>query len=382
MTLLQIKLPLDALWAKNGTSMGLNRNIALIFILAFLLFGCTTYPVRNDLSTECTGDKCGYIRGNGYSLVHIEFRDTGLFAVPEQKKNLFNLLNVQDDLLVILFVHGLEGSSRPEEGSLVQFENTLKSIAIDRPSDTRVIGIYSSWRGQSWAIDGLSALTFGARRSAAHRIGQRQFFELFIELSSVWKVRNQAGSKSSMDLVVIGHSLGGALVFESISREVIRRTLALNNSETIDQDCVQIPSLADRIILINPAISADSYAPLYFGIKSRAGCPAPNQQPLFEIYSSTDDKVVNRWFSFFRKAETLTFDPEQEKKLLTTPVSRYDDFATHKLYKLSCNQDDLVKLNTNSLFPVNVVRVIDVDGFQGHSEIWRFINSCLQIVKH
>lgn len=168
---------------------------------------------------------------------------------------------------VIVYVHGWHHSARQGDEDIDKFQDLI-SRAQDAAAPRDTVGIYISWRGDSidknTPLIGWSsyALTFWDRKATAHNIGSGGgVSEVLRRLSNIreWN--------SDSRLMVIGHSFGGAILYSSISQTLgdqIRRDMTPDDDEES-----KATSLADLVVLVNPAFEAMRLKPLFDMARSR-----------------------------------------------------------------------------------------------------------------
>jgi len=190
--------------------------------------GCVTYESRRP---DCTGRDCSFESYENYKLAHVEFRDSGLYLDLDQvtrlEQELDNELAAGKGVVVVVFVHGLEGSSRPNAVNLQKFKQVLVDVGLEAngaKSKQSIFGIHVGWRGQSWIVDRLSAATFGARRASAKAIGQGQFHELLYRLSSIRLRHNRENFKKNGSITEAGN-----LIPQNLKFRYFPTTYSLNN---------------------------------------------------------------------------------------------------------------------------------------------------------
>jgi hypothetical protein len=95
-----------------------------------------------------------------YYLAVIEFDDQGWFQDIDQRIKLERFLNEKveqnEDLLIVVFIHGWKHNAAANDTSLQSFRGVLRDARFsedlrseDRGRDRKVLGVYLSWRGLS-----------------------------------------------------------------------------------------------------------------------------------------------------------------------------------------------------------------------------------------
>jgi hypothetical protein len=111
-----------------------------------------------------------------YSLAVIEFDDQGWYHDLNQRDDLNRYLdcNRNEDLLIMVLIHGWKHNAAPDDASLRSFRAVLKDARLSenrRPTPRQILGVYLSWRGLSLSgnwfwMNG----SFWTRKNAASRV--------------------------------------------------------------------------------------------------------------------------------------------------------------------------------------------------------------------
>src|SRR6267142_179431 len=240
-------------------------------------------------------------RYRGYTIAVIEFDDQGRFwdrrQVAALEAEMTREAGLPDEVAVstIVFVHGWRDDARVCDKALVAFRQFVRRIATDDlgklPGRHPLIGVFLAWRGYSINVWPLEFLSFVGRKSTAARIGSGDVPELLAYLDSFRRELN-ASRKEPSRLVVIGHSLGGTIVFDEL---------------------------------------ATSYVSF-----------SKNQRPLLVVASSETDFPTGRYFPIAQRFGTMfqkTRDEEQ-RRALNTSIGHYEPFVTHRLRRGDLPPDD------------------------------------------
>jgi len=307
------------------------KSLQSIFFLAcisFLFVGCTsnlphrTYlpvsPTDNtnrpnkwylasiDPKTDCT------IETNaGFNIGYVEFDDEGWFWSYRQWLAVKNEIATEaahdtNGLTILVFVHGWKNNADFDNDNVETFRAALTNLSISM-GNRKVFGVYAGWRGWSVKWDYFpipfgEELSFYNRKNAAERIGhQGSATQVFTELEQMQREFNTRTNFSRTQLVIIGHSFGGQLVFSAISQILIERLVDATNPNGDGY----VRSLGDLVILLNPAFEASQYNNLV----SLATAPnlhyRKDQQPVLAILTSKNDKPNSFWFPLGRHLSTL-----------------------------------------------------------------------------
>ena len=284
-----------------------------------------------------------------YRLYFTEFDDQGWpfpGAAGEQSKELFKgletLLDDEPESLfsVVVFVHGWKHGAAFDDNNVRAFRTLLaslkevedlKGVACQR----KVVGLYVGWRGSGSALgEPFENLTFYSRKSAAQKVAQGNVRLVFSKLralqdsaNTAWNAQVQAeitsrlqtaaaarsaatvasvqGAKGAsqqapqqldtcrrrMRLSIAGHSFGGLIVYTALAQSLIKDLMELRQAEDAAAGSgtarPPISREGDLVVVINPAIEATRYDPLY---RAATEAPLPHYHPpLFVALTSTDD---------------------------------------------------------------------------------------------
>src|SRR6185436_19470508 len=190
--------------------------------------------------------------------------------------------------VVVTFVHGWHHRAKVCDENLSCYRRVIEGLVNrkdDRANKGPVFGIYIGWRGES--AHKATALTFYNRKAAAHHVGALGGSDLLLQLGELQhnldtEVRNATAGDKFVNMVTVGHSFGGALVYSAME--------SLSVSEYGDNKhgvgfpaCPGGPKpvrhgVGDLVVLVNPAFEAARYH--YFAEDLAAGQYASAQRPL------------------------------------------------------------------------------------------------------
>ena len=265
-----------------------------------------------------------------YHLGFVEFDDQGQLWDREQLREVIgqvNTLAANQDLLMVVFVHGWKHSAQAGDSNISSFRESLRRLsALESAMSTKtgvpsreVVGIYLGWRGGSVSLPGLKELTFWERKNTAHKVGRGGATELLSRLELVQKTkRAQAladGKPHRTRFVVVGHSFGGALVFSAMSEILENGFVQTHGPDAVVSDTV---GFADLVVLINPAFEAARYATLSDMANERRRY-FESQLPVLAVLTSEDDDATGMAFPLGRWFSTL-FETERDAQRLN-PVA-------------------------------------------------------------
>lgn len=334
----------------------------LLFAIAcFYLAGCSTNSVlspndayrkgqpsetacQETLVAHCS-DAVRRPLGTGNDapyITHVEFDDQGALHNRELTRRAMEKLRErasQRPTLLVVFAHGWKHNADFGDENLVDFQRQLVNLrtkiatSSTVPKDKfQVEGVYLSWRGESWRPWWLKEFTFWKRKATAHRVGTDGAIEIFSELSALRSLTPKSGGRHA--LVVVGHSFGGALVYNAtehlLMRELIEAqqcvaptqskepqlkiapfattdVLSTEGAPLPQRLCKQVPSsVADMVILVNPAFENTRFDPLE--ARSKQVPFAPGQMPIFAVFMSEKDWATQRLFPLGRYFSTAGND--------------------------------------------------------------------------
>jgi len=348
-----------------------GTRFALPIALVVLLSGCISHqPYRTKTglcisanpTEECLQHTFQVFQSpeandEKYHLGFVEFDDQGQLWDRRQFREVIgqvNTLAADQDLLMVVFVHGWKHSAKAGDDNIASFRKSLRRLsamesAISARTDTpsrEVVGIYLGWRGDSVSLPGLRELTFWDRKNTAHKVGRGGATELLSSLELVQKTkRAQAladGKPDRTRFVVVGHSFGGALVFSAMSEIMENGFVQTHGPDAVVSDTV---GFADLVVLINPAFEAARYSTLSDMANERRRY-FQSQLPVLVVLTSEDDDAtriafpIDRWFStlFETERDAERFNPvlgENETidqgSTNVTALGHFDPYMTHYL---------------------------------------------------
>jgi alpha-beta hydrolase superfamily lysophospholipase len=314
----------------------------VVAVLIFFTVGCTTNaPFRKETKDwiESTPE---------YKLGFVEFDDQGWFWDQRQVKAVEELIRNESGVgqsanrrgvVIVAFAHGWKNNAAPDNANVEMFRATLKQLGAAELAQTnhaprKVVGVYAGWRGLSATIEPFKELSFWNRKKAAHKVGgYGAMTELLVDLERLQQDSNEdlATNVPRTELIIVGHSFGGAAVYSAISQIVTERFV-----DTIKRGKPLKP-LGDQVILLNPAFEASRHYDLNQMAVYIEQYPA-NQRPVLSIFTSKGDWATHYFFPLGRYFSTL-FEKnrdKQQKKANRAAVGWFNSFITHSLdYKAS-----------------------------------------------
>jgi hypothetical protein len=249
----------------------------------------------------------------------VEIDDQGQLRDRAQMRALIDSLYqiaVNDSILINVFVHGWHHNAAPGDpniesfkGALARLSNTEHDLSLTTHTASRkVIGVYVGWRGESITIPGIKYLTFWNRKSTAQDEGHLGVTELLLNLEEIANVRNSLSPPIKSRLMVVGHSFGGAVVYNATTQTLASRFID-SRAEKSYIDTAK--GFGDLVVLLNPAFEALRYAPSYDLAQARCSY-FDNQVPRLVILTSEADYATKLAFpagqtfsTFFETHDTI-----------------------------------------------------------------------------
>jgi len=288
--------------------------------------------------------------GETFTIGVIELSDDGHIKDIRQRDEVFQELQrvarggdkaspSSPGAVVVTFVHGWHHRAKVCDENLSCFRRAMEGLVEGKAARSNpgpVFGIYIGWRGES--AHKLTALTFYNRKSTAHHVGSLGGRDLLLDLNRMQhdldrEVRTASGGDRFVNMVTVGHSFGGALVYSAME--------ALEVSEYANRHGVGYPecngvkplrqSVGDLVILVNPAFEAYRYR--YFANDlTTPGRYSPDQRPILLTVASQADQAVGVAFPAGR-ALWLAWHPSawSDASAQTFGLGHYAPYTTHKL---------------------------------------------------
>jgi len=326
-------------------------------------------------------------RFGSYELAIVEFDDQGVYHDPGQMRGLAETLSDLrengKDVIIVVFVHGWKHDARSDDGNLADFRKVLEQAIYYEEQQAKsqsppqaprpVVGVYVGWRGMSLydnRFHVLENITFWGRQAAGRRVATGSVRELFGHLRYYHRKRKEEGG--SPLFVVVGHSFGGMIVYGALAQALIE---AAATPEVP-------PSLADLVLLVNPAIEAARYLPIPNAVvkesqTSQARVQQP-QPPIFVCVQAKNDwatrfafRIGNLFSSLVQKAKD-----RRQRQAIRNTIGHVPRIKTHDLaagsatdggtgYKLSPSAQDGV--NTTPFWVVQATPEV----INGHGGIFK-----------
>jgi len=286
------------------------------------------------------------------------------------------LANPNHCVKLFVYVHGWQHNAAGDDDDVKNFRDFLRSAASRKSStanagssacttpiqateakeatfgsaakadgNVRMVGLFVGWRGRSVEGSPFKYSSFWDRKNTAERVAQGSVRELFGRLAAVVDANRPAAAgldkpPSRLRVYVIGHSFGASVVFRAISQTLVD-SFAAGLDDPTPNAAASISRSLDMVVLVNPAIEAARFDPVFRAASKRAAlCPQPAgctqppyQAPVLAIFTSEGDWATKYAFpvgttlgNLFEKAVT----PEQARAIHKT-IGWDADYVTHEL---------------------------------------------------
>jgi hypothetical protein len=303
-----------------------------------------------------------------YDLMFVEFDDQGWVQqsskLPRPGNDYFDAFFAQLEKLrakyqaaghglsLVVYVHGWHHNAHANDENVRAFRKLLGDVALaegESGTARRVVGIYVGWRGDSITSSWINWITFWDRKNTAERVSQGMVREFFSRLDYFRdRTEKQAGNQVTR-MLVIGHSFGGLIVYESLSSEFLRASARYRG----DDDSGNCPKtntkprylsrFGDLVVIVNPAFEGTRYEPLKVSAQ-RLRCLNETQLPLVIIATSQADLATKNVFPVARYFNTIfEWTPDDEQDANVRTVGHNSRYTTHNLSL--CAKDDVACAN-------------------------------------
>lgn len=312
------------------------KLVVMLLLVAAAMPSCVPHKLYNETPEQylrqITADDAGAVPAH---LAVVEFDDHGVLWKRDQLEDTIELIREMnresdDGTLVIVYIHGWKNNADPEDvdGALAQFRESVRANAARNPADRpfaadRVVGVFLGWRGDTSDLPVQEQFTFWNRRQTGERVASVHMQETLLRIMNTTKER--PGSKC----FIVGHSMGGMIVGETISP--IITTLLLS------QDGEGTPLPVDLVLLQNPALDAlASWQTIdllrrfdaRLELRTPGGTAEPARGPLIASITSEADTATSRAYPFGRTVASFGTSFRRDHAP-GAPSQRY--LATHAL---------------------------------------------------
>jgi len=280
-----------------------------------------------------------------YKLGFVEFDDQGRFWDLRQRAAVEQLIRTEagidgsptakpQGIILVAFVHGWKDNASYDGDGVAAFRAILTQLSDAEHSQTdhpprKVVGVYGGWRGLSATWEPFKELTFYERKNTAHKVGgYGAMTRLMVDLENLQQdsLASLPADAPRTELIIIGHSFGGAAVYSALSQIITERF-----ANTIEKG-KRLKPMGDQIILLNPAFEAVRHFDLNQMATAIQQFPE-DQRPVLSIFTSRGDWATHFMFPLGRFFSTIfekNRDGEQKASTLEA-VGWYEPFLTHHL---------------------------------------------------
>lgn len=279
-----------------------------------------------------------------YLLGVVEFDDQGWLWDRRQMNTVVDRFMAEDNasgLLLVVFVHGWKHNASYQDDNVQMFRTNLGELAeMERQfahqsgqKPRQVAGVYVGWRGLSNKAWLLRQLTFWDRKNTAQEVGRGGVTELYSRLeelrSSSRLIHGDEARRRQTQLIIVGHSFGGALTYAALAPVLIERAVQTAPGA---RSMGAVRGFGDLVVLINPAFEAARFKAL-FGVTTNQTWYPTNQSVNLAIFTSKGDGATKTAFPMGRWISTM-WENDRDKaqgRANRTAVGHYAPFLTHDL---------------------------------------------------
>lgn len=333
-------------------------------------------------------------RNSDYTMHVVEFDDQGwpyregiardaAAAPPSQIDSaIWQVDHELDDpnacVQLFVYIHGWNHNAESTDNNVGSFRKFLKDLADSKDpltgaqpcvariqsgdaaggtgrsgSHKKLVGIYVGWRGLSGKLPGFQQLTFWARKDAAERVAQGSVRELFARLNAV-SSKSRAGfidkptgkPASRLRTYVIGHSFGASVAYRAMSQSLIDSFSSDLDSAPSNEE-IPLTRFVDMVVLVNPAIEAARFEPLFNAARKRAArcaaapaCGEPRYQaPLLAMFTSEGDWATGKLYPIGSTLGGINEWPrsDEQKHAIHRTIGWDYNYVTHRLTFEDCD---------------------------------------------
>lgn len=210
-------------------------------------------------------------------------------------------------------------------------QNQVSESEHTSDHQTNVIGIFVSWEG-GHRFPGLTYLTFWDRGAAANRIARSSSLSYLI--GALENALRRQGTNSENQLVLIGHSFGGRILYSAVKDPLMRDIqhayvdeAKVTNDDGSKECKRRLYDFVDRrknlVVLINPAFEAGIYK--QFDSLRYENTYQENQPPLLVTLTSDSDWPNARFFPLGQVVAGRTH------RTIRLPMGSWTPYDTHSL---------------------------------------------------
>lgn len=314
-------------------------------------------------SASANFESCNYIdeaqTAGQYSVGFVEFDDQGWLHDKQQPANLIEKIeqikarDPDTQFLIVVYAHGWKHNARSGDPDVQNFHQLLQRLDQQERAAERstvpvgknaantiykrreIVGVYIGWRGSELPIPFLENVTFWSRKNAAERVGNGAVKQLLMQLNQLrarlnrWETSNRLAKWNETQLLIIGHSFGGLVLYHALHSEIIEHGLVVDGKTGKYRVA---KGIGDLVVLVNPAFEGSLYEPLWNAAVTR-GCYPEKQRPIMAIVTSDADYATRYTFPLGRLYTYLTQSAPQagERKSVLNTVGHLQRYRTHRL---------------------------------------------------
>lgn len=310
------------------------NRIRIISALILGVLGCAPQtPYRTGTAAgevvAATPDLCPELKEpstHKVPIAYVEIDEQGYFQDRGQLDHALEVVTrAGKPKYVVVFIHGWFHNAGQTDDNVQHFKCALNNLqSIDGNAGEEVVGVYVGWRGESWTLPGIKFATFWDRKNTSEEIGRGSLVEFLTRLERVVKSTPESPNK----LMLVGHSFGASVVFNSVGQILMERFLLdaarlASKSATAGHSQSKpglISGYGDLVVLVNPAIEATRIMPFFSVLNEYTAKEpdlfAPGQPPRLVILSSEGDWATRGTFPVARVFSTL-LESYADRELVT-----------------------------------------------------------------
>jgi pimeloyl-ACP methyl ester carboxylesterase len=320
-----------------------------------------------------------------YELAIVEFDDQGICHDAVQMRGLrdkmIELGDRGEDIIIVVFAHGWKHDARTDDSNICDFRTKVLERVVEYEKQQAaaqnhiprpVLGVFIGWRGMSLydsRLQWLENITFWTRQSAGRRVAAGSVRELAGHLRNYHRKRKD--DKGEPLFVVVGHSFGGMIVYSALAQALIEAAATPKIP----------PTLADLVLLVNPAIEAARYLPIHaLAGETQQKTPDP-QPPIFVCVTARNDYAtrwafpLGNWFSSFMQyifaSSGQKEKDKRQREAIRNTIGHVPWLKTH----------DLAAANPQSRTDVNFTLSPPADDLLSPMRFW-VVQATPEVVNH
>ena len=262
-------------------------------------------PHTQEVSPQCRSAAVENV-GDKFEIAYVEFTDQGWLQKRAQLDRAFSLLEKPDPraLQVVVFIHGWKHSASADDFDVKHFRNVVVPAFTRNDPETRTVGIYVGWRGESISLEGLKELTFYDRKFSAEHVARGSVRELMSRLRVLRNSAKRGDGSRKVRVILVGHSFGGLILYNAIAESLLD-SLVLANYGAPPQHVAD--PIVDLALVLNPAFEASRFEPLFQVAKQRLskGQYPQGQRPIFISITAESDSATKTFFPLGRAINSI-----------------------------------------------------------------------------